>query len=92
MTSKILKPASEAEAAKMIADARAAGTSIELIGNGSKRAVGNKIQADQVISAAEISGITQYDAAELVMVAKAGTTMSEIDKALAKNKQTNACV
>ena len=87
MTSKILKPASEAEAAKMIADARAAGTSLELIGNGSKRAVGNKIQADQVISTAELCGITQYDAAELVMVAKAGTTMSEIDKALAKNKQ-----
>ena len=87
MTRKILKPASEAEAAKMIADARATGKSLELIGNGTKRVVGNIVQADQVISAAAISGITQYDAAELVMVAKAGTTMSEIDKALAKNKQ-----
>lgn len=87
MSGKILKPASEAEAAKMIADARAASKTLELIGNGTKRAVGNKVQADQVISASAIAGITQYDAAELVMVARAGTTMSEIDKALAKNKQ-----
>lgn len=87
MTSKVLKPVGEAEAAKLIADAYAAGTSLELIGNGTKRVVGNQVQADQVISASAISGITQYDAAELVMVAKAGTTMSEIDKALAKNKQ-----
>lgn len=87
MSSKILKPASEAEAAAIIADAHAAGTTLELMGNGSKRSIGNQIQAEQVISSAAMTGITQYDAAELVMVAKAGTTMSEIEKALAKNKQ-----
>ena len=87
MSRKILKPANESEAAKMIADAYAAGKSLELMGNGTKRIVGNMVEADQVISAAAMSGISQYDAAELVMVAKAGTTMSEIEKALAKNKQ-----
>ena len=71
----------------MIAEARAKGTQLEIVGNGTKRKIGNAVQADQVISASAISGITQYDAAELVMVAKAGTPISEIDRALSKNKQ-----
>ncbi len=86
-TSNVLEPASEVEAATMIAQARAEGVRLEILGNGTKRKIGNAVQADRTISSTALSGITQYDAAELVMVAKAGTPISEIDKALSKNKQ-----
>lgn len=86
-TLNMLKPKDEAEAAQMIADARANGLRLEIQGNGSKREVGNKVDAGRIISTANISGIVQYDASELVMVAKAGTPLKEIDKALANNKQ-----
>ncbi|WP_018688643.1 glycolate oxidase subunit GlcE [Ahrensia kielensis] len=84
---KILKPADELEAAQLITNARSEGTRLEIRGNGTKRDIGNAVSADKIISASAMSGITQYDPAELVMVAKAGTLLSEIDKALAKNKQ-----
>lgn len=87
MAVKILKPADEFEAAQLITDARNQGTRLEIRGNGTKRAIGNNVTADKIISSSAISGIVQYDPAELVMVAKAGTLLSEIDKALAKHKQ-----
>ncbi|MDZ7823631.1 MAG: FAD-binding protein [Ahrensia sp.] len=87
MSSVVLKPKTEGEAAQMIADARAEGLRLEILGNGSKRGLGNDVVADRTISSSALSGITAYAAAELVMVAKAGTTMAEIDKVLAKNKQ-----
>lgn len=87
MALKILKPADELEAAQLITKARSEGTRLEIRGNGTKRDIGNAVSADKIISASAMSGITQYDPAELVMVAKAGTLLSEIDKALAKNKQ-----
>lgn len=89
MTLKVLKPIDENEAAKLITDARSLGERLEIRGNGTKRGIGNQVVADKIISASAMSGITKYDPAELVMVAKAGTLISEIDKALAKHKQTH---
>ncbi len=86
-TNTMLTPKSEAEATAMIAAARTKGSRLEIIGNGTKRAVGNAVDAAQTISSSKLSGIVQYNPAELVMVAKAGTPMSEINKALTKNKQ-----
>ena len=84
---KIIKPKDESEAAHTIADAVSKGERLEIVGNGTKQNIGNVIQAESIISSGKMSGITQYDAAELVMVAKTGTTMAEIEKALEANNQ-----
>ncbi len=87
----ILAPESEQEAATMIADARAEGLRLKIEGNGSKRGIGNSVLADRKMTSSKLSGITAYAAEELVMVAKAGTTMNEINKVLAKNKHMHVC-
>lgn len=84
---KILKPASEEEAAIIVKEAVKTASTIEILGTGTKRPIGNQMPCDQVLSSSTLSGIVHYEAAELVMVAKAGTPMSEIDKALKTNKQ-----
>lgn len=87
---QVLTPENEAQAADMIGEAHRAGTKLALMGNGSKARIGNDVIADAALSSAKMSGIISYDPAELVMVAKSGTPMSEINKALAKGKQMHA--
>lgn len=67
-------------------------TPIIIEGNGTKRFLGHSINSDHaVISTREHSGIINYEPVELVMTARAGTTLAEIDAVLAENKQTLAC-
>jgi len=67
-------------------------TPITIEGNGTKRFLGYSINSDHaVISTREHSGIINYEPVELVMTARAGTTLAEIDAALGENQQTLAC-
>jgi glycolate oxidase FAD binding subunit len=62
-------------------------------GGGTKKNLGRSTQDDaaQVISTKEHTGIINYEPVELVMTVRAGTTLKEIDDALAENKQVLAC-
>ena len=61
-------------------------------GSGTKNFLGRPIEdSANVISTAEHTGIISYEPVELVMTARAGTTLAEIDDALDKNKQMLAC-
>ncbi|MCR9123124.1 MAG: FAD-binding protein [Phyllobacteriaceae bacterium] len=82
-----LTPADEAEACAMVAEARAAGRTLAIAGAGSKSAVGQPVAADAAITSTGLSGIVEYNPEELVIVAKAGTPVSEIETALAANNQ-----
>jgi glycolate oxidase FAD binding subunit len=67
-------------------------TPISIEGNGTKHLLGNRINSDApVISTREHSGIINYEPVELVMTARAGTTLAEIDAVLGENQQTLAC-
>ncbi|MFQ3218191.1 MAG: glycolate oxidase FAD binding subunit [Paraglaciecola sp.] len=67
-------------------------TPISIEGNGTKRHLGHSINSEHtVISTREHSGILNYEPVELVMTARAGTTLAEIDAALGANQQTLAC-
>jgi glycolate oxidase FAD binding subunit len=67
-------------------------TPINIEGNGTKRLLGLRINSDHtVISTREHTGIINYEPVELVMTARAGTTLAEIDAILAENQQTLAC-
>ncbi|TMM47012.1 glycolate oxidase subunit GlcE [Colwellia ponticola] len=67
-------------------------TPIRIEGNGTKRQLGHSINSNHaVVSTRAHSGIINYDPVELVMTARAGTTLAEIDAVLAENQQTLAC-
>ena len=80
-------PKTEAEAADVILKASKAGTPLRIQGGGTRSSIGQNIAADDVLSTENLTGITLYEPGEMVLAAKAGTPLSEIQKALADNNQ-----
>ena len=69
-----------------IASASASGTALRIRGNGTKDWYGQELNGE-VLDTTVFSGIVAYDPTELVITARAGTTLREIGKALAEKKQ-----
>ena len=57
----------------------------------SKTFIGRQIETDRTIDVSGHTGIVSYQPVELVMTARAGTTLAEIESALAENNQMLAC-
>lgn len=70
-----------------VATAAAHGRTLEVRAGGSKVGLGNPIQAHDVLDLSALSGIVDYDPAELVLTARAATPMSEIDAVLRSHGQ-----
>src|ERR1700722_3768260 len=64
-----------------------AGRALEILGHGSKRAIGRPPQSDLTLDLSALSGVILYEPAELVLSAKAGTPLSEIEGLLAAKGQ-----
>ena len=60
---------------------------IEIVGGGSKRALGRPVEARHTISLAGIAGIELYEPEELVLGARVGTKLSHIESALGTHRQ-----
>ncbi|CAM8663293.1 glycolate oxidase FAD binding subunit [Oxalobacteraceae bacterium] len=69
-----------------IASASASRTALRIRGNGTKDWYGQELNGE-VLDTTVFSGIVAYDPTELVITARAGTTLREIGKALAEKKQ-----
>ncbi len=69
-----------------IASATASKTALRIRGNGTKDWYGQALRGD-ILDTRAYSGIVSYDPTELVITARAGTTLREIGKALAEKKQ-----
>ncbi|MCG8490000.1 MAG: FAD-binding protein [Sneathiellales bacterium] len=67
--------------------ALAGGKSLSLAGNSTKESLGRPIQADAELNLSSLSGIELYEPAELVMQAKAGTRLSDIEAVLKQSGQ-----
>jgi glycolate oxidase FAD binding subunit len=83
----ILKPHDEAGVLDAVQEALARSAPLEIIGHGSKRGIGHRVDADDVLDVSGLAGVTLYEPDELVLSAKAGTPMVEIEKLLADNNQ-----
>jgi glycolate oxidase FAD binding subunit len=55
------------------------GKTLEIIGRGSKRALGRPSQSDMTLDLSGLEGVTLYEPEELVLSAKAGTPLAEIE-------------
>jgi glycolate oxidase FAD binding subunit len=60
---------------------------LEIIGHGSKRGIGRPSQSEHTLDLSKLTGVTLYEPAELVLSARAGTPLAEIETLLAKNSQ-----
>ena len=63
------------------------GKTLEIVGAGSKRAIGRPTQTDATLDLSGLSGITLYEPEELVLSARAGTPLKEIEILLASRGQ-----
>ncbi len=83
----ILKPRDAKEVEDAVRWALGNDKALELAGQGTKRAIGRPSQTDLTLDLSGLSGVTLYEPAELVLSAKAGTPLAEIEALLAKNNQ-----
>ncbi len=85
--SKTLRPNTAAEAGEMIAWAAAGTVPLSVVGRGTKAGLGNVTQSEHTLDLSLLSGITLYEPEELILQAKAGTPIAEIEAAVAEKNQ-----
>jgi FAD/FMN-containing dehydrogenases len=67
--------------------ALAGAKTLEIVGQGSKRSLGRPAQTDATLDLSQLAGVTLYEPEELVLSAKAGTPLSEIERLTASHGQ-----
>ncbi len=85
--STTFKPDNDAQVVEAVAWAAAEKAPIEVIGRGTKRGLGRPVQVEHGIELSGLTGITLYEPEELVLVARAGTPLAEIETALREKRQ-----
>jgi glycolate oxidase FAD binding subunit len=60
---------------------------VEIVGHGSKRGIGRPAQTGHVIDLSKLTGVTLYEPEELVLSARAGTPLAQIEALLAEHRQ-----
>jgi glycolate oxidase FAD binding subunit len=82
-----LKPRDGKDAEEAVRWALANDKALEVVGAGTKRAIGRPSQTDITLDLSDLDGVDLYEPEELVLSAKAGTPLAEIQKLLDYNDQ-----
>ena len=82
-----MRPENDGQVLEAVAWAAAEEAPLEILGGGSKRGLGRPLQTQHGLDLSRLSGITLYEPEELVLRARAGTPLAEIEAALEENKQ-----
>ena len=82
-----LTPRDAAEVAEAVASANAGDTRLEVLGHGTKRDIGRPAQSDATLDLSALTGVALYEPEELVLSARAGTPLAEIEDLLAGKGQ-----
>lgn len=80
-------PDTEQQAADIVAQAFAERTPLSFCGGGTKRTMGRPVETVAEISTASLRGVTLYEPAEMVISARAGTPLAEVEAVLAEKGQ-----
>src|SRR5256885_17015309 len=83
----VIKPRDAKDVEAAVQWALGESKTLEIVGQGSKRAIGRAAQWDLSLDLSDLSGVTLYEPDELVLSAKAGTPIAEIEALLAKSNQ-----
>jgi glycolate oxidase FAD binding subunit len=82
-----MRPIDEREFARVVSEAAASKTPIEVAGAASKQAIGRPMQTAASLSTAAMRGVTLYEPTEMVMSARAGTLLASVESTLADRGQ-----
>ena len=82
-----LKPRDAKEVEEAVRWAVSDGKALEIVGQGSKRAIGRPSQTDLTLDLSGLTGVTMYEPEELVLSAHAGTPLAEIEALLDEHGQ-----
>jgi len=85
--STLIAPADEAGIIDAVQAARAAREPLAIAGQGSKRGLLRPVQAARSVSTRALTGVTLYRPAELIISARAGTPLAEIEATVAEKGQ-----
>ena len=83
----MLEPADEAALAGMVRDAHDAAEPVLVQGAGTKLGMLRPVQAARSLTTRHLSGVTLYAPKELVFSARSGTTLADVESALAEHGQ-----
>ncbi len=81
------KPENADQVVEAVAWAAAEAQPLDITGRGSKRGFGRPVRATHGIDLSGLTGITLYEPVELVLSARGGTPMAEIEAALVAERQ-----
>ena len=81
-----MRPSSTEELAEIVAAAAASGRKLEIVGGGTRAEIGAP-RAVERLDMTGFSGVIDYDPAELVLTAGAGTPLAEIEALVASSNQ-----
>src|SRR5262249_21565597 len=81
------RPVDGPELVKLVFWAAGEGAAIEIVGGGSKRGVGRPVEAAHVLDVSALKGVEAYEPEELVLTAKPGTPLVEIERLLERSQQ-----
>ena len=82
-----LTPSDETEACAVVAEARGAGETLDIVGGGSRAGLGRPPEGARRLSSARLNGIVFHEPAEMVLRAKAGTPLAVVAAALEAHGQ-----
>ncbi|QFY59165.1 FAD-binding protein [Rhizobium grahamii] len=85
-----LFPISEEDAAAIVREHAASGRRLAICGGDTRSGFGNAVEAESRLRSTNLAGIVAYNPGEMVMTARAGTPLAEIEDALARNGQMMA--
>lgn len=85
--SEIFRPDTAEQLRDLLAWAASEATPLEIVGSGSKRALGRPVAAAHRAELGGLSGISLYEPDELVLSAAPATPLAEIEAALAEKRQ-----
>lgn len=83
-----LKPRDAKDVETAVRDAIGAGQPLEIVGHGSKRAIGHRSATNALLDVSGLNGVTAYEPNELILTVQAGASLHDIDQLIAaKNQQ-----
>ena len=83
----VYRPQNAEDVASIVRWAVADAQPLELVAGGSKRGLGRPSQTEHTMDLSALSGIVDYEPAELVLTAAAGTRLAEIEAAVSSRGQ-----
>src|SRR5262245_20493241 len=85
MTTLTPRDAKDVETA--VRDAIGAGQPLEIVGHGTKRAIGHRSQTNAVLDMSALNRVTSYEPNELILTVQAGASLHQVEQLIAAKNQ-----